>query len=46
MDQFKIFFVALVGGRVSLKNHRHFEEHIPIQILFGENVICNNKKNT
>ena len=55
IDQFIIFIVALVGGRgffkespsfwgASLTNFHHFEEHIPVQISFGKNVICNDKK--
>ena len=41
MDQFIIFFFAIVGGGTSLNYHQHFEEHILVQIWFGENVICN-----
>ena len=45
MDQFIVFFVALVeGGGPSLKKHQHFEEHIPVDIWFGESVIFNDNK--
>ena len=37
IDQFIIFFVALVRKRASLKIHHHFEEHITVQIWYGEN---------
>ena len=37
IDQFIILFVALVRKRASLKNHHRFEEHITVQIGYGEN---------
>ena len=37
---------CLSEGRegASLKNHQYFEEHIPVKIWFGENLICNDIK--